>query len=74
VRNKVRSGAYASETDVVREGIDALRQETEEREYWEQQVLLPAHDQLMANPASAIPIEEVERNLAAKRQLRSNAR
>ena len=73
VRSKVRSGAYASEADVIREGVDARRQEAEERERWEREVLIPAHDRLMANPSSAIPIEQVERNLKARRRARSKA-
>jgi antitoxin ParD1/3/4 len=74
VRSKVQSGAYASETDVVQEGIEALRQLTEEREQREREILIPACERLMANPASAIPIEQVERNLAARRQQRSNSK
>ena len=68
VRGKVRSGQYASESDVIHEGLKALKEESEERERWEREVLLPAHDRLMADPSSAIPIEQAERNLEARRQ------
>ena len=73
VRSKVRSGEYASEADVIHEGPEALRQEAEERERWEREVLVPAHDRLMANPSSAIPLELVEKNLEAKRRELSKA-
>ena len=73
IRGKVRSGEYASESDVVHEGLMALKQESEEREHWEREVLIPAHDRLMANPSSAIPIEQVERNLEARRRQRLQA-
>ncbi len=73
VRGKVRSGEYASESDVIREGLKALKEESEERERWEREVLLPAHDRLMADPSSAIPIEQVERNLEARRRRRLKA-
>jgi antitoxin ParD1/3/4 len=56
VRSKVASGEYASESDVIQE---VLRQEAEERRRWEREVLMPAHDRLMADPASAVPLEQV---------------
>jgi putative addiction module CopG family antidote len=73
IRGKVRSGEYASESDVIHEGLMALKQESEEREHWEREVLIPAHDRLMADPSSAIPIEQVERNLEARRRQRLKA-
>jgi putative addiction module CopG family antidote len=73
VRGKVRSGEYASESDVIHEGLKALKEESEERERWEREVLLPAHDRLTADPSSAIPIEQVERNLEARRRQRLKA-
>ena len=73
VRGKVRSGEYASESDVIQEGLKALKEESEERERWEREVLLPAHDRLMTDPSSAIPIEQVERNLEARRRQRLKA-
>jgi antitoxin ParD1/3/4 len=67
VRGKVQSGEYASESDVVHEGLMALKEESDEREHWEREVLVPAHDRLMADTSSAIPIEQVEQNLEARR-------
>jgi antitoxin ParD1/3/4 len=73
VRGKVRSGEYASESDVVHEGLKALKEESEERARWEQEVLLPAHDRLMADPSSAVSTEQVEKNLEARRRQRLKA-
>lgn len=73
VRRKVSSGEYASEDEVIREGLEVLRNEAEERERWEREVLMPAHDLLMADPSSAIPLEQVERNLEARRRQRLKA-
>jgi antitoxin ParD1/3/4 len=73
VRGKVSSGEFASESAVILEGLDALKQETEERQRWEREVLLPAHDRLMANPSSAISLQQVERDLAAGRRHPSKA-
>jgi antitoxin ParD1/3/4 len=72
VRSKVSSGEYRSESEVIQEGLDALKQAVEERELWEREVLLPAHERLMANPSSAIPSEEVERGLETSRRQRLN--
>lgn len=57
VRRKVSSGEYASETDVIQESLEVLKQESEERERWEREVLLPAHDRMMEASENA----EVER-------------
>jgi Arc/MetJ-type ribon-helix-helix transcriptional regulator len=65
VRGKVSSGEYASEADVVREGIDALKQVAEERERWEREVLLPAYERYKADPSTGVPIEEVQRRVEA---------
>jgi Arc/MetJ-type ribon-helix-helix transcriptional regulator len=73
VRGKVSSGEYASEADVVREGIDALKQVAEERERWEREVLLPAYERYKADPSTGVPIEEVQRRVEARRRERLNA-
>jgi hypothetical protein len=43
----------------------------EEQAVWEREDLMPAHDRLVAEPSSALSIEEVERNLEAKRLQRA---
>jgi hypothetical protein len=40
---------------------------SDEQKLWEKNVLIPTHDRLMENPSFAIPIEQVERNLEARR-------
>ena len=74
VRSKVSSGEYASESDVISESLEILKEETEERERWEREVLIPAHDHFMANPSSGISLEEVERSLEARRRQRLHAK
>jgi antitoxin ParD1/3/4 len=70
VRSKVRSGAYASEADVIREGLEALKHEDAETECWLREVGGPRYDSFHADPSSAIPIEQVERNLDERRRRR----
>jgi hypothetical protein len=48
----------------------ALKEESEEQERWEREVVVPAYNRLMADPSSAIPIEEVERHLEERRRQR----
>jgi antitoxin ParD1/3/4 len=73
VRDKISSGEYASENDVINEGLEALKAEADERKRWEHEVVVPAYERFTANPSSAIPFEKVMQNLAAKRHERRKA-
>ncbi|MGD0798702.1 MAG: hypothetical protein ABR910_13360 [Acidobacteriaceae bacterium] len=73
VRGKVLSGDYASEAEMVLEGLEKLRAEAEEQTRWEREVLVPAHERMMANPDSAISLEAVRQGLEAKRRERVSA-
>jgi antitoxin ParD1/3/4 len=73
VRDKVSSGEYDSESDVISEGIEALKAEADERSRWEREVAVPAYERYLANPSSAIPLEKVMENLAARRRERRKA-
>ena len=73
IRSKVSSGQYATESDVINESLEALKAETEERERWEREVVVPSYERFMANPSSAIPFDKVMQNLAAKRRERLKA-
>jgi antitoxin ParD1/3/4 len=74
VRSKVSSGEYASESDVINESLEALKQEASEFEHWLKDVGGPRYDSFHANPASGIPIDQVERNLEQRRKQRAKAR
>ena len=73
VRGKVRSGEYASEADVVRESLEALRHVSVELERWEREVVVPAYDRLMADPTLAVSFEDLQQGLEAKRRERLKA-
>jgi putative addiction module CopG family antidote len=74
IRDRVSSGEYESESEVIGEGLEALKHEADERRRFEQEVVLPAYERYLANPASAIPAEEVERHLEERRRQRSQAK
>jgi len=74
VQSKVSSGEYVSVNDVIAEGVELLKTEAEERHRWEQEVLLPAHNRLIANPASAITDSQLEARLEERRRIRRGLR
>lgn len=64
VRGKVASGEYATESEVLREGLRALAARDEALERWLREEVVPAYDRLKANPKRAIPIAKVRATLA----------
>jgi antitoxin ParD1/3/4 len=70
VRSKVQSGEYASEADVLRDGILVLQEEATELERWIKEVVLPRCASYDADPSTAISLEELEKNLAERRRQR----
>ena len=56
IRNKVRNGQFASEAEVVSQGISTLREDEAELELWLKDFESTArYDEHKANPGSAIP-------------------
>ena len=65
VRGIVASGECRSESEAIAALIEDRREMEQERIRFEQEEVIPAHDEWMADPSSAIPIDQVRRNLAA---------
>jgi antitoxin ParD1/3/4 len=59
VRAKVASGEYASESEVIREGLRALNARERALNDWLTQQALPSYDAYRADPSKGIPLEEV---------------
>src|SRR3954447_8181977 len=55
----VRSGAYASGSEVVRAGLRALQERDAAVERWLREDVAPAYDAMKADSKRAIPIKEV---------------
>ena len=70
LRSKVASGEFASAGAVVEEGIAILRQGTEELQTWVRDIGMPAYQRYKADPSSAIPADEIEGRLEARRRMR----
>lgn len=71
VKAKVASGAYASESEVLREGLRALMERDRAVENWLREEVAPAYDALRADPARAVAIENVRARLDAEHKLKS---
>jgi len=66
VRTKVAAGEYASESEVIRDGIRALIARDRAMESWLLHEVGPAYDALKANPERAVTLERVRTTLAAE--------
>jgi antitoxin ParD1/3/4 len=64
VRNKVVSGEYASESEVIREGLRALHARDRAAERWLNEVAAPAYDAIKTDPSRARTPAQVKATLA----------
>ena len=61
-----RCGEYASESEVIRDGLRVLMARDRVVEDWLRQKVGPAYDALKADPARAVSVDEVRATLAAE--------
>jgi len=71
---QVRTGAYASASEVVRAGLRALQERDAAVEHWLKTEVLPVYDAMKADPARGIPAEKVFADLRARHAARAKAR
>lgn len=67
LRERVRSGEYASESEVIREGLRALFARDEAVEAWLREEVASAYDALVADPSRGVSAQELREQLAARR-------
>ena len=72
VRAKVSSGEYASESEVIRDGLRALQARDRAVEHWLRQEVVPAYHALKADPSGGLTVDDV-RASAAKHQQSTKA-
>jgi putative addiction module CopG family antidote len=65
VRTKVESGEYASESEVIRDGLRALQLHERALEAWLRDQVAPTYDAMKADPSRARTAEDVRASLAA---------
>lgn len=73
VRAKVATGEYATESEVIRDGLRALLARDRAMEAWLRDQVVPAAHALAADPSSAVPLEEARNRVASKRRARSGS-
>ena len=72
LRERVASGAYASESEVVRDGLRALFAQEKAVESWLRTEVADAYDELRADPSRAIRSDEMLQRMAAHHARYSN--
>ncbi|MCO5221390.1 MAG: type II toxin-antitoxin system ParD family antitoxin [Thermomicrobiales bacterium] len=73
LKERVASGVYASESEVVRDGLRALFAREEAIETWLRTEVAAAYDELRADPSQAISSDEMRAYLTALHKQRSVA-
>ena len=73
VKDKVRSGEYASESEVIRDGLRALLARDRAVDAWLLQQVGPAYDALQADSSRAVSADDVRARLAAKQAGKTKA-
>ncbi|OKA29359.1 CopG family transcriptional regulator [Pseudomonas versuta] len=68
VKAKVAAGEYATESEVIRDGLRALMARDRALESWLAGQVAPAYDALKAEPSRALSIDQVRARLAAEHQ------
>ena len=68
VRAKVTSGEYASESEVIRDGLRALAARDRAIETWLRDQVIPAYDRLQGDPDSALTADVVRARPGALRK------
>jgi len=65
IKTKVAAGEYASESEVIRDGLRALMARDRAVDNWLMQEIGPAYDALKANPERGISIDQLRAELSA---------
>lgn len=66
VRSKVAVGEYATESEVIRDGLRVLMARDRAVENWLLEQVGPAYDALKADPARAVTVNQIRATLAAE--------
>lgn len=70
LRERVRSGAHGSESEVIREGLRALFARDQAVETWLRDEVAASYVALVTNPDDLAPVDEVRARLASRQAAR----
>lgn len=73
VKAKVEAGEYATESEVIRDGLRALMARDHAVESWLREQVAPAYDSLKADPSRAVTVNQVRARLAAEHDATTKA-
>ena len=66
VKAKVATGEYATESEVIRDGLRVLIARDRAVESWLLKQVVPAYDALKADPSRAVTVNQIRARLAAE--------
>jgi putative addiction module CopG family antidote len=66
IKAKVQSGEYATESEVIRDGLRVLLARDQAIESWLHDLVGPVYDALKADPSTAVTIDQVRKRLTAE--------
>jgi len=70
IEGKIKSGAYASVSEVVRDGVRALFEREAAVEQWLRDEVIGGHEEYMADSSKGIPAEAILDRIKARRAMR----
>lgn len=70
VKKKVESGEYATESEVIRDGLRALQARDAAVERWLRDEVAKSYDAHIADPKASVPAEEIMTRLRASYRAR----
>ncbi len=73
IDTQVKSGTYASGSEVVRAGLRALQERDAAVERWLREEVVPVYDSMKADPTQGIPIDRAIALIRARHQARIKA-
>jgi antitoxin ParD1/3/4 len=59
VESKIKSGAYASVSEVVRDGVRALLERDAAVERWLREEVVPGHQEYLRDPSKGVPADAI---------------
>jgi putative addiction module CopG family antidote len=71
VEEKIKSGAYSSASEVMRDGVRALLERDAALERWLREDVIAGHDEYMADPSKGVPAKDILDRIKARRAARS---
>lgn len=70
VESKIRSGAYASVSEVMRDGVRALLERDAAVERWLREEVVAGHKEFLADPSKGVPADAILGRIKARRAAR----